>query len=199
MRFEYGSRFWAAAMLVAPVTALLLMGVLAWAIGAFSGRNFVGDNLNPGEAFVFLGAICFPLAAFMFARAEFNRSRARASRSWPVAEGEVTKCEPTSRLTGHGMTYALDFACTYSVAGQSYTTEQVQFGTGRVGSRDLIDELARKYPVNSKVMVRYDPDDVSSAAIESSDEMASDNRSLFWMLVIPPPLAALIVLFRSAA
>lgn len=186
-------------MLLAPVATLLLMALLGWAIGAFVGKSFVGYNLNPGEAFVLLGAICFPLAAFAFARAEFNRAVAVESRNWPTAPGVVTRSEPTSRLTGHGMTYALDFECAYSVAGQNYTTNRVQFGTGRAGSRDLIDGFAQKYPVSSKVMVRYNPDDPSDAVLENSDAMARDNRSLVWILVIPPPLAALIVLFRSAA
>lgn len=199
MKFESGSRFWAAAILFGPVFTLVLIALFAWTIGAFAGKSFVGDNLNPGEAFVVLGAICLPLAAFVFARAEFNRALAVESAAWPTVPGLVTKSEPTSRLTGHGMTYAFDFECSYTVAGQNHRTDRVQFGTGRVGSRDLIDGFVQKYPVNSKVTVRYNPDNPSDAVLENSDEMARDNRSLGWILVIPPPLAALIILIKGAA
>lgn len=199
MKFAAGSRFWAAAMLWAPLATVLLLVLFGWAIGALAGKNFVGDNLNPGEAFVVLGVICLPVAAFVFARSGLNRALAAESAGWPAAEGVVARSQPTSRLTGHGMTYALDFECLYTVGGVTYPTNRVQFGSGRVSDRDVIDTLARKYPVNSKVTVRYDPNDPSHAVLESSDEIARDNRTLVWILVIPPPLAALIVLFRSVA
>ena len=82
------------------------------------------------------------------------------------------------------------------MAGRSYETEQVQFGTGRVRSRELIEGFAKEYPVGSRPTVYYDPEDPQEAVLERTDEVATNNRGLVWVTFIVPPMAALIALLR---
>jgi hypothetical protein len=196
--FPRPREFWQLAMVWAPIAVLALLGLAAWVTNAFEGSELVGKNASAAQAFFILGAICFPLGAFMLARAEFNRASAAASRDWPTAQGKVTKSEMKSRLTGHGMTYTLDFACDYAVGGRGYRLRDVQFGTGRVGSRKLIDGFAEKYPVGSSVAVRYDPDDPQTAVLESADEMARNNRGLALSIFTAVAVGVLIVAFRNS-
>jgi hypothetical protein len=78
------TQFWASAMLVAPVITLVLWGLLAGLTGGLNGLEFVGKDATPFQALLFLGFMLFPVSAFMFARAEFHRAQAIASRDWPT-------------------------------------------------------------------------------------------------------------------
>jgi hypothetical protein len=190
--------FWQAAMVLAPVAVLALLWLAAWVSNAFDDFELVGKNASAAQAFFILGAICFPFGTFMIARAQFNRASAAASRDWPTTQGKVTRSKTTSRLTGHGMTYKLDFACDYAVGGRGYRLSNVQFGTGRVNSRELIDGFARTYPVGSSVTVRYDPADPDIAVLESSDAMAQDNLGLALGPFIAVAVGVLIVAIRNS-
>jgi hypothetical protein len=197
-RADFGPReFWQLAMLWAPVAVLVLLWLAMWVTGAFDGFQTVG-NVSTAQALFILGVICFPVGAFMLARAEFNRANAAASRDWPAAQGKVTKSELKSRLMGHGMSYTLDFSCDYAVGGRGYRLRDVQFGTGRVSSRKLIEGFAEKYPVGSSVEVRYDPDDPQIAVLESSDEMARNNRGLALSIFAAVATGVVIVAFKNA-
>ncbi len=156
-------------MPIAPVAALLSAGVLWWATDAFGEINFYDKTLRAREAFVLLGAMLFPIGAFVFAKAEYNRACAAASLDWPATQGRVSASEYTSRLMGNGMIYRLDFACYYEIAGRSYKTEQVQFGNPRVSSRNMILDFAEKYPVGSLPTVYYNPEDPDDAVLERTD------------------------------
>jgi hypothetical protein len=91
------------------------------------------------------------------------------------------------------MTWALDFACNYEVDGRPYVLEEVQFGTGRTMSRDLIKGFADKYPAGTNVAVHYNPAWPEIATLESSEEMSRYSLWLAWALLWPPPVVALIV------
>ena len=155
--------------------------------------EFARKSVTPFQAFSLLGLMLFPISAFRFARFEFHRARAIASRDWPTVPGTVTKSAMTRRYADHGVAWALDFACDYEVDGQAYVVEHVQFGIGRTNSRDLIRGFIEKYPVGAKVAVRYDPASPEIAALESSEEMARYGKKLAWGLFWPAPAAALIV------
>jgi hypothetical protein len=190
--------FWQAAMVLAPFAVLTVLGLAAWVTNAFDGFVAVGQNASAAQAFFILGAICFPFGTFMLARAQFNRANAAASRDWPSTQGMVTRSAMTSRFTGHGMTYALDFACDYMVGGRGYQLSGVQFGTGRVNSRELIEGFARTYPVGSSVTVRYDPADPHIAVLDSSDAMARDNLGLALGPFIAVAIGVLVVAIRNS-
>ena len=183
-------------MPIAPIAALLLMAVLWHVTDAFVDISFA-DTVRFREAFVLLGAMLFPIGAYIFAKGEYNRARARASLDWPATQGEVTVSKYTSRLMGSGMTYKLDFACVYTVAGRSYRTEQVQFGNGHVSSRNLILDLAERYPVGSRPPVYYDPEHPDEAVLERTDEVARNNRGYAWLFFIMPFVAAFIGLLKT--
>ena len=191
------TQFWASAMLVAPVATLLLWGLFAWLTGGLAGLELVGKNLTAFQALLLLGLMLFPVSAFMFARAEFHRAQAIASRDWPTVPGTVAKSDVTRRWTSHGVTWALDFACNYEVDGRPYVLDQVQFGAGRTMSRDLIRGFADKCPAGANVAVRYNPAWPEIAAIESSDEMSRYSLRLAWGLFWPAPIAFLFVALKN--
>jgi len=187
--------FWHLAMLGLPIGVFVLMVPLMALTGVFS-VPFVGENLNARQAFTFLGAMLFPLGAFILAKTEYNRARAVESLGWPATQGEVRRSEVSSRLVKFGRRYRLLFACDYVVAGRGYRTEKVQFGSGWVTSRDLIEAFAASYPVGSRPTVYYDPDDPQEAVVERTDQVASDNGLYAWVCFGAPLLAALVVLLK---
>jgi hypothetical protein len=187
------AQFWGWAMVVAPVATLLVWGLVAGLTGGLNGLEFVGKDATPFQALLFLGFMLFPVSAFMLARAEFHRAQAIASRDWPTVQGKVTKSEMTRRFTSHGTTWALDFACDYEVDGRAYVLDQVQFGTGRTMSRELIQGFVDKYPAGANVTVHYNPAWPEIATIESSEEMARYSLIMAFGLFWPPPVVALIV------
>jgi hypothetical protein len=187
------TQFWGWAMPFAPVATLLVWGLVASLTDGLNGLEWVGKNLTAFQALLFLGLMLFPVSAFMFARAEFHRAQAIASRDWPTVQGTVTKSAMTRRLTAHGMTWALDFACNYEVDGRAYVMEHVQFGSGRTTSRDLIQGFADKYPAGANVAVRYNPAWPEIAALESSEAMARYSLIMAWGLFWAPPALALVV------
>lgn len=189
--------FWEAAMLLAPVATLLVLGLLAWLTGSLNAFETVGKDVTPLQGFLILGLMLFPISAFAFARAEFQRAQAIASRGWPTVQGTVGKSAMTRRWTGHGMTWALDFACNYEVDGRPYVLEHVQFGTGRTMSEDLIQGFVDKYPVGENVSVHYDPASPEIAALESSEEMSRYSRGLGWYAFWPAPIVFLFLAVRS--
>jgi Protein of unknown function (DUF3592) len=192
------TQFWSSAMVFAPVATLVVWGLFAELTAGLSGLEFVGKVLTPFQALLLLGLMLFPVSAFMFARAESHRAQAIASRDWPTVQGTVAKSVMTRRWTGHGVTWALDFACNYEVEGRPYVAEHVQFGTGRTMSRDLIRGFADKYPAGANVAVRYNPAWPEIAALESSEEMSRYSRRLAWALLWPAPVAAVFIALRNA-
>ena len=191
------TRFWEAAMLFGPVATLLVLGLLAWLTGGLDGLELVGKDVSPFQGFLILGLMLLPISAFMFARAEFQRAQAIASRGWPTVQGTVGMSAMTRRWTGHGMTWALDFACNYEVDGRPHVLKHVQFGTGVATSKDLIQGLADKYPVGANVAVRYNPASPEISTLESSEEMSRYSRGLAWYTFWPAPIAFLFLALRN--
>lgn len=189
--------FWEVAKLFGPVATLVVLGLLTWLTGSLDGLPLVGQDVTPFQGFLILGLMLFPISAFLFARVEFHRAQAIASRDWPTAPGTVGKSAMTRRWTGHGMTWALDFACNYEVDGRPYVLEHVQFGTGRTMSEDLIEGFVDKYPVGANVAVRYNPASPEISTLESSEEMARYSRGLAWYVFWPAPIVFVFLALRN--
>ena len=195
---DYSSTlFWKAAMLFAPIATLVVLGLLTWLTGSLDGLPLVGKDVTPFQGFLILGLMLFPISAFLFARVEFHRAQAIASRDWPTAPGTVTKSAVTRRLTGHAITWALNFACNYEVDGRRYVLKHVQFGTGGAISKDLIQGFADKYPVGANVAVRYNRASPEISTVESSEEMARYSRGLAWYVFWPAPIAFVFLALRN--
>ncbi|MGB8644161.1 MAG: DUF3592 domain-containing protein [Anaerolineae bacterium] len=99
--------------------------------------------------------------------------RERASKHWPLIEGEVisaTLRETTSTTSERVTTFYLpQVEYAYSVGGQRYTSRQITFGGQRaLPSPEEADVVIHKYPAGGRVQVYYDPTHPATAVLEPS-------------------------------
>lgn len=100
-----------------------------------------------------------------------SRAEGRRMRGWPTVTGKViasgsgpaAESVPVRRedVPRTGVRYA------YRVDGKPYEGERVRFGPGdeTPGTHELA-QIAARYPVGSRVLVRYDPTQHANAALE---------------------------------
>jgi len=100
---------------------------------------------------------------------------ARASASWPVADGTVTSSEverSTSRSSSGKRsartttTYHAKVKYRYSVGGQSHEGDRVAFGDYGSSKSSHAREIAARYPVGIKVDVFHAPDSPDQSVLE---------------------------------
>lgn len=119
-------------------------------------------------------------------------------KRWPAATGIVTTSEirPLG-LAAHGAggaaaiaerthtTYLPVVEYSYTVGGKAYAGRTVRLDTELSGRAAYASRITARYPVGSRVQVRYDPADHSRAALEFRADVA-------WLLLVAA--AALLVL-----
>jgi hypothetical protein len=190
--------FWAETIVVAPAAVLLLSLIAMWLLGGYENVQWVDQPVTFIQGLGILGPMFFPLGAFFYAQSRWNLARARASRRWPTVPGVVQADEVERRQGSFFMFYKLALRYRYEVGGISYDGDRVQFGPARVAARELIAKLATKYPPGARVIVHYDPNDPSAALLETSDEMAQQNRWRIWFFFIGPFFLSGVVAIRNA-
>lgn len=173
-------------MVVAPAAALLLPLIAIWLLGGYENFQWVDKPVGFIGGFGILAPMLFPLGAFFYAQSRWNLARAHASRRWPTVPGVVQEDGVERRQNSYVILYKLALRYCYEVGGTSYEGDRVQFGPARVTARELIEGLAKKYPPGAKVDVHYDPNDPSTAVLETSDEMAQQNRWRVWFFFAGP-------------
>lgn len=92
---------------------------------------------------------------------------ARASASWPIAEGKVVSSQVEHSTDSEGGdSYQPKVNYTYSVAGVPYSGRQIKFGENSYSSRRQAEEIANRYPVGDSVAVYYEPENPEKTALE---------------------------------
>lgn len=92
---------------------------------------------------------------------------AKASASWPTAQGEVIKSEVTRNTDGEGHTsYSPEVTYTYFADNQSRKSYTIKFGENSYGNKRTADEIAAKYPIGKSVTVFYDPQNPEKSVLE---------------------------------
>jgi hypothetical protein len=190
--------FWGGTMAVAPAAALLLPLTAIWLIGGYENFQWVGQSVTFIRGLGIIGPMFFPFGAFFYAQSRWNLARARASRRWPTVPGVVRGAEIERRQALYCVYYKLALSYRYEVGGTSYEGDRVQFGPARVTARELIETLATKYPPGAHVNVHYDPNDPSIAVLETSDEMAQQNRWRIWFFIAGPFFLSGVAAIRNA-
>jgi hypothetical protein len=185
-------------MAVAPAAALLLTLTAIWLLGGYEDFQWVDQPVTFIQGLGVGGSLFFPLSAFCYAQRRWNLARARASRRWPTVRGLVQADTVERRENSFGVFYKLALSYRYEVDGISYQGDRVQFGPARVTAGELIESLATRYPPGAEVDVHYDPNDPSTAVIETSDEMARQNRWRIWFPIAAPFLLSGIAAIRNA-
>jgi|SRR5579862_6309232 hypothetical protein len=190
--------FWGIMIAVAPAAALLLPAIAIWLLGGYENFEWVDQPVTFIQGLGILGPMFFPLGAFFYAQSRWNVARARASRRWPTVPGTVLADEVERRQGPFLMFYKLMLRYRYEVGGNSYEGDRIQFGPARVTAKQLIEMLAEKYPPGAQVNVHYDPNDPSTAVLETSEEMAQQNRWRIWFFFAGPFLFSSVVAVKNA-
>lgn len=92
------------------------------------------------------------------------RNKAKASQSWPAAQGRVLSSELARiRDTDGTFTEQPRIVYEYAVAGTSFQSTRVSFGgASNIGARKCVE----RYPAGATVQVFYDPAKPASAVLE---------------------------------
>lgn len=152
---------------------LAVAGGIVWALVA-RGPGAVKALFPQASEDSVVMAFGLGLLLCMFAYAQWRMSK--AARGWPVVAGKVVRSEVESyrerRLGGavEGTMATLhrpvvEYA--YAVAGQEYRSAQIGLNVARSGAMAWAEGVARKYPQDAAVAVRYDPDNPSNAVLEN--------------------------------
>ena len=185
-------------MVVAPAGAMLLPLAVIWLIGGYEDLQWVDQPITFMQGLGILCPMFFPFGAFFWAQSRWNMARARASRRWPTVPGVVQADEVEQRQNSLVVFYKLALRYRYEVDGISYEGDRVQFGPVRVTAKELIEALAKRYPPGAQVNVYYDPNDPSTAVLETSDEMAQQNRWRLWFFFTGPFFLSGVAAIRNA-
>lgn len=102
------------------------------------------------------------------------------------------------RQTAIMLMYRLTLVYRYQVDGNRYEGDAVQFGPKYVTAEALIKDLAKKYPPGTEVTVHYDPADHAISVIETSDEMARQNRWQIWAYFGTPFLLSVVAAIKNS-
>src|SRR5437879_6889274 len=77
-------RLWDHVGTFGPPIAFVLPPAIAWLCGAYDDFHDFNQPVNFLQSFAILGALCFPIAVFLFAGARWTLALARASSAWPT-------------------------------------------------------------------------------------------------------------------
>ena len=148
---------------------------------------------TPGPGMIFLFSRIFPLpfvligAALLFFGSR-SVSHARASSTWPVAEGVITAAEVVRRSGSgdSGPTYRPDISYDYTVDGVTRHGDRIYFGGAvSTSNRGWARGIVERYPVGRQVTVHYSPDDPALAVLEPG---------MTWVVWMMPGIGAVLFL-----
>lgn len=92
---------------------------------------------------------------------------AKASASWPTAEGVVTSSEVShSTDSDGGDSYSPEVTYRYQVGDVRYENNTIKFGENAYSSRRQAENIADTYPVGRDVTVYYDPGQPDRSVLE---------------------------------
>ncbi|MBI4409487.1 MAG: DUF3592 domain-containing protein [Gemmatimonadetes bacterium] len=106
-------------------------------------------------------------------------SRARASRSWPRAEGVILRAEAKRRRGFGSAAYRVRIEYRYTVGNTIYRSTRIRFGLLRAHA-DRAQALLARYDQGAHVTVRYDPHEPARAVLEPG---ATFDDNYAWILL----------------
>lgn len=100
-----------------------------------------------------------------------QRKRAKEAETWPTVPGVVTSSglqeeRSYDHDSGTSINYKPVVQYTYTIMGQTFTGDQLSFGTVSYDHRTAEKKIA-PYPQGAQVMVHYDPDNPLNAVLET--------------------------------
>jgi hypothetical protein len=119
-----------------------------------------------GKGMLIIGGIVVLGGIVEIGTAVQNRLRAQKSRTWPRAEGVVIYRSVASTFI-HGIGKVPKVRYSFEAAGQRWEHDHVVFGGHRAMKRAEAERVLRRYPIDAKVQVIFDPADPRVCALES--------------------------------
>jgi hypothetical protein len=129
-----------------------------------------------GIALTFLGSVKLTNAA------ETNR--------WPITNGTVT----SSEVAG-AMKYYPSVNYTYTVDSVVYTSDKISNMNFNTKKRSVVEEVLKKYPLDSEIKVYYNSKDPSKALLEPGINRGSILLLAFGIFILAIPI--FLVLFMK--
>jgi len=92
---------------------------------------------------------------------------ARASASWPTADGVVTHSGVShTKDSDGGDSYSPEITYTYTVDNVDQNNNTIKFGENSYSDSGKADRIAATYPVGKNVAVYYDPEKPGRSVLE---------------------------------
>jgi hypothetical protein len=116
-----------------------------------------------------VGVVVLLVAAGAMIVAGYFYLKSRSTRNWPAVEGVITKSSTRSqRSPGSSGAPAIiaDVWYNYVVHGITYHNDTISLSQYGSGSASHAVEEAHRYPVGSRVMVYYNPEDPHDSVLE---------------------------------
>ncbi|HVT55298.1 MAG TPA: DUF3592 domain-containing protein [Xanthobacteraceae bacterium] len=148
---------------------LAAAGIAGFYFAVTNAARLLAGKLPPdGNPRATMAFGCFGLAilAFFFAFGRYRRAAAR----WPSVPGKIVSSRVETyikREDGRDVThYAPQVEYAYAVNGQEYRSRQIRLGMAVEGTEAFAQKETARYPAGAEVVVHYDPENFSSAALE---------------------------------
>jgi len=159
----------AAAILAAVAIPLALVVIYAEPVSDWLAEFLPAKAVPLPAAFFGVGAALLTWISLS------NWRQARASTGWPTTVGRIIRSEVVKEMLYPGtarrgtkvpvFTPAVEFE--YSVRGQTYRSDRMQFGAIVKAAEDEAHARLAPYPVGRQLAVRYDPLHPESAVLDS--------------------------------
>jgi hypothetical protein len=147
---------------------LSVLGLVTLLFGLIFGLYFLltaPPKLQTNVLFYTCTVTVIPLGTFgglyFLLAAREARRLSKASRSWPVVEGVVTKSTTCQFTDFEGKLFKIYYkpqlTYEYVVNGQSYSSDRLRWDEARFRTQAGAEQVSADYPSGSKVSVYYDP------------------------------------------
>ncbi len=114
------------------------------------------------------------------------------TNNWPITNGTVTRSE-----VGGAMKYYPSVSYTYIVDSAVYTSNIISSMNFNTKNRSMVEEVLKKYPVDSEIKVYYCSEDPSRALLEPGINTGNILLLVFGIIVLSiPALSVIFMKFR---
>ncbi len=175
------------------ILAVLAVGIVGFYFAVTNATHLLtGIISDKGNAPATVFALCFGLAVLWLFFG--YRNYVHQAAKWPTVPGKVETSTTESyvkREDGRDEThYAPVVEYVYQVRGREYRSRQIKLGVEIEGSQFIADGIVKKYSQGSDVIVHYNPENPSNAALENPGGYA-------WFLLVIASICFAIAVFAS--
>ena len=151
------------------MTVVAAAGITGFYYAVTNATQLLAGRLPPqGKPEATVAFACFGLAILFFFA--MYRRYLKQARSWPSVKGKIVESRVETyvkREDGRDRTqYSPLVEYVYRVNDREYRSRQIRFSMRVQGSEAFAQKEAARYPIGAEVVVHYDPNNFSNAALE---------------------------------